>query len=169
MPAPQAFLLTWTCYGTWLHGDARGSVDRDHSRIGSPILAPDPDREAHEGAIASFEPLKLSGPMRRVVRDAIIEHAAYEAARLFALNVRTNHVHVVLAAAESEPGRLVGRFKAWCTRRLRAEGLVAPNRRVWTGRSSTRYLWNDEGFAGAVHYVLREQGPPDEFAYPIGR
>ena len=28
---PLAFLLTWTTFGTWLHGDERGSMDR-HSR-----------------------------------------------------------------------------------------------------------------------------------------
>ncbi len=26
--APVGFLLTFRCYGTWLHGDERGSLDR---------------------------------------------------------------------------------------------------------------------------------------------
>jgi hypothetical protein len=25
---PLAYLITFRCYGTWLHGDERGSVDR---------------------------------------------------------------------------------------------------------------------------------------------
>ncbi len=32
-PVPRlTYLITFTCYGTWLHGDERGSVDRDHNR-----------------------------------------------------------------------------------------------------------------------------------------
>ena len=31
MAAPLAYFLTWTCYGTWLHGDEPGQ-DGDHGR-----------------------------------------------------------------------------------------------------------------------------------------
>ena len=37
-----AFLIRFRTYGTWLHGDARGSVDRLHNRYGSPKLPPNP-------------------------------------------------------------------------------------------------------------------------------
>jgi len=39
---PLAYLITFRAYGTWLHGDSRGSVDRFHNRYGAPLIAPNP-------------------------------------------------------------------------------------------------------------------------------
>jgi hypothetical protein len=36
---PLAYLITFRCYGTWLHGDSRGSVDRFHNRSTSTDVA----------------------------------------------------------------------------------------------------------------------------------
>ncbi|HEX9659180.1 MAG TPA: hypothetical protein VGA18_02730, partial [Rhodothermales bacterium] len=44
--APLAYLITFTTYGTWLHGDERGSVDPGHSIPGTPPLERDAHREA---------------------------------------------------------------------------------------------------------------------------
>jgi hypothetical protein len=30
---PLAYLITFRCYGTWLHGDKRGSIDRFLQRV----------------------------------------------------------------------------------------------------------------------------------------
>ena len=35
---PKAFLITFSCYGTRLHGDESGSVDRDHNAYHAPFL-----------------------------------------------------------------------------------------------------------------------------------
>ena len=32
---PLGYLITFRGYGTWLHGDRRGSVDRFHNRFGT--------------------------------------------------------------------------------------------------------------------------------------
>ena len=48
-------LISWTCYGQWLHGSARGSVDPAHNLPGTPWLSPDSSREA-----AGWE--RMSGP-----------------------------------------------------------------------------------------------------------
>ena len=37
------YFLTFRTYGTWLHGDERGSVDRKHNQFGEPLLLPSPD------------------------------------------------------------------------------------------------------------------------------
>lgn len=42
---PIAFLITFRCRATWLHGDIRGSVGRAHNRYGTPILDHDPARK----------------------------------------------------------------------------------------------------------------------------
>lgn len=42
---PLAYFISITCYGTWLHGDQRGSIDRRHNLHGTAVLAADPARE----------------------------------------------------------------------------------------------------------------------------
>jgi hypothetical protein len=38
---PLAFLITFRSYGTWLHGDERGSVNRFHNQYKSALLPPE--------------------------------------------------------------------------------------------------------------------------------
>jgi hypothetical protein len=38
---PLAFLITFRSYGTWLHGDERGSVNRFRNQYKSPRLPPE--------------------------------------------------------------------------------------------------------------------------------
>jgi hypothetical protein len=45
---PLAYLITFRSYGTWLHGDPRGSVDRFHNVYGTPRLPPNSQREKYE-------------------------------------------------------------------------------------------------------------------------
>jgi hypothetical protein len=33
---PLAYLITFRCYGTWVHGDDRGSMDRKHNIYRTP-------------------------------------------------------------------------------------------------------------------------------------
>ncbi len=75
-----------------------------------------------------------------------------------AANVRTNHVHVVVAGAET-PERMMTAFKAWSTRRMREAGLVAEGS-PWSRHGSTRYLWDETELADAVAYVMDGQGAP---------
>ena len=43
-----AYFITFVSYGTWLHGDQRGSVDRNHNVFATPLLPHDARRLAHE-------------------------------------------------------------------------------------------------------------------------
>ena len=45
---PLAYLITFTTYGTWRHGDERGSVDRAHNAYRTPHLAHNQRRESYE-------------------------------------------------------------------------------------------------------------------------
>ncbi len=37
---PLAYLISFRCYGTWLHGDKRGSMSRKQNKYGTPRIAP---------------------------------------------------------------------------------------------------------------------------------
>ena len=37
-PIPLAYFITFTCYGTWLHGNKETAVDRDHNIPQTPFF-----------------------------------------------------------------------------------------------------------------------------------
>ncbi|MFG0312874.1 MAG: transposase [Phycisphaerales bacterium] len=161
---PLAYYLTWSTYGTRLHGDQRGSVDHEHNQVGAAWLRPNVKRE--RAALASLRqaPLVLESPMRTVVAHAIRDHAAIRDWRLHALAVRSNHVHVIVdcrcAPSFPSPERVIQEFKSWGTRRLRRESQIDADRRVWTDHGSTRWINNDRSLVSAIDYVTRLQDGP---------
>ncbi len=168
---PHCFLITFTTYGSWLHGDTRGSVDRKHNAPGTEVLVGDETRERMEFERLRQAPMKLSVEERRVVQQAIADVCRHRGWRLIALNVRSNHVHVVVVM-DGTPERAMIEFKAYATRRLREAGLIEGDRRVWTRHGSTRHINTDATYQRAVEYVLHEQGevldpPPIDGTEPL--
>lgn len=156
-PGPLADFITFRCYGTWLHRDERGSVDREHNVYGAELLSTDPDRQRAAFERLGHLPFALGVQHRTVVEDAIHQVCAIPGWTLHAVNVRTNHLHVLLAAEQS-PERVMGRLKAWATRHLIEAGLLARGRRAWSRHGSTRYLWRHGEVERACQYVREMQG-----------
>ena len=154
---PLAYFITIRTYGTWLHGDERGSTDPEHNAYGSPHLPPDPSWVGSAAKRMKDRPFVLGAEARRSVEAAIQERCAYAGWSVLAVNVRTNHVHVLLAASEP-PEQVMTSLKAWATRRLRADGLVGGTRRVWSRHGSTVRAWNEADLADIGHYILHGQG-----------
>ncbi|MEO1277970.1 MAG: transposase [Planctomycetota bacterium] len=152
-----AYFLTWTTYGTRVHGDGRGSIDDGHNTPGTPPLPADPSRHARVAATMAEAPFVMDAPMRDAVESAMRDHATFRRWRIDALNVRTNHVHVVVAAVGYKPEIVVAQLKSWSTRRLREAGLIGDRCRVWTKMASTRYINSEESRVAAVDYVRNHQ------------
>ncbi len=157
MRDPAAFFITGTCYGTWLHGDKRGSIDRRDASVDSPALAIMPALVQYESRCLTHAPIVLTPPARRLVEQAISDHCRVRGWELLASNVRTNHVHLVLEYGGETPERMMGQLKAWSSRRLREAHLIAAKPRIWTRHGSTRYLWNERDVSEAVRYVIEGQ------------
>ena len=154
---PLAYFLTWTIYGSWLHGDPRGSVDRRWNAPNSLRLAPDERRTRFEARrLSQSRPVRLDAELRHAIDGAIRETCATRGWLLHALHVRTNHVHAVVTAPVA-PERVVATFKANGTRVAREAGLSNQDR-LWTRHGSTRYLWDEEALAAACVYVIEGQG-----------
>jgi REP element-mobilizing transposase RayT len=152
----MALLLTWRTYGTWLPGDARGYMDETRNAHGEPFKGADVFLEnAARGQMAQA-PFELSPSLRLTADRCLREACKFRDWTLLALNVRTNHVHVVVATGGSSKG-LIETLKARVTRVLREEGVVAPEQKVWARGGSARLLWDEEGVAAAVDYVLNRQ------------
>ncbi|MGE3855057.1 MAG: transposase [Planctomycetota bacterium] len=103
--------------------------------------------------------LTLDDAMRKVVHAAITGVCEHRGRTLRALNVRTNHVHIVLGAGGiDKPEKAMNTFKSWATRRLREAHLLDEEREhVWTRHGSTRWLFHPEDAEGAADYVLNQQ------------
>ncbi|MFA6044456.1 MAG: transposase [Phycisphaerales bacterium] len=157
MPA-LAFFLTWHSYGTWLHGDARGTMDDVHNRAGTPRLPPDRKRLEHAEFLMAQPAFILSPEMRTTVDSAIRLHAEKREWRVLALNVRSNHVHVCVAkTGHYTPELVMQQFKAWATRGLIAAGHATRDRKAWTRHGSTRYINDEESLGVAIDYVKNRQ------------
>src|SRR5688572_30708409 len=141
---PLAYFLTWTTYGTRLHGDTRGTVDEDHNRVGQPPLPPDASRQRRMLRKLSQPPFMLSPDAQAAVQDVIRRHSSFRGWRLHALATPLTHVHVVVDCrlpgdgVLKLPEHVLEEYKSWGTRELRRQGIVAPDRRVWTDHGSTR-------------------------------
>ena len=154
---PLAYLITFRTYGTWMHGEARGSIDRKHNVYGTPRLPEDRHRKEAETRQLKQPPLLLNGRQRKIVESAIRDVCRFRRYDLLAVNARSNHVHTVIGAARS-PEPIVETLKAWTTRRLREAGLISATIKPWARHGSTRYLWKDNQVGNAVAYVMFEQG-----------
>jgi REP element-mobilizing transposase RayT len=155
---PLAYLVTFRCYGTWLHGDERGSIDRHiYNRYGTPDMPANQKLLADEIIELKHPAVVLNCAQRRVVELAIREVCDYRDYVLHAVNVRTNHVHSVITAS-GKPERVMDSFKSYATRKLRQARLLDQNVKLWARHGSTPYLWTEEEVQRAIDYVINGQG-----------
>jgi len=156
-PDTTHYLITFSTYGSWLHGESRGSVDQSNNLPGTPYSPENEALKSHEQQAMSGEPRALDGAMRPIVRDSVQEVCAHRGWGLLAANVRSNHVHVVVAADQA-PERVMNDFKSYATRRLTEAGLHAEGSKLWARHGSTRYLNDDAAVSAATQYTLHQQG-----------
>ena len=144
-------------YGTRLHGDERGSVDRENCAPETAYVSASPPRMKYERLRMKSAPYLWGSEERSVVLDVIQDVCAGSCYVLSAAHVRTNHVHVVVAG-DADPEGVMGRIKGRASFELnRIEGRSSKR---WSRHGSTRYLWTDEAVVQAVRYVLFGQGEP---------
>ncbi len=159
MGPPLAYFITYSTYGTWLHGRDHGSVDRRHNVHGTPLLPPDRQMENRRRNALRQALYSLDEPRRGVVLRTIVEVCAHRSWVLHAAHVRMTHVHVVLAASQS-PEKVMADLKAWSSRRLREVFGEDADQDRWTQHGSTRYLNDAKSLEAAVSYVVDGQGEP---------
>jgi REP element-mobilizing transposase RayT len=160
---PLAYLITVRCFGTWLHGDERLSVDRHGLNVyGSRRRAANENLQALMRQNTKQDAFLLNDKQRAAVKRAIESVCQHRKYSLSAVNVRTNHFHVVVSA-QCKPEPIANAFKSYATRQLRDEGLIADNVRPWTRGKSRRYLWKSRHVSRAIDYVLYGQGGIPDF------
>src|ERR1700722_10412787 len=130
------YLITFTTYGSPLHGDDRGSVDRNHNQPGSPALEPSPE-------LRKFE--RRSMPQSSYLLD----------------ETRTNHIHAIVDV-DCVPDVIAIDIKRYATRALNQSKVDYPDRKRWTRGFSVRLLPDRAAIDSAIHYVAINLGEPME-------
>ena len=154
-----AYHLIWSTYGTWLPGDVRGWVKKKTPGI------QEPDRQREQQACEQMaeEAVLLTLGQRALVEETIRAHCQIRQWSLHAVNVRSNHVHVVLTA-DRDAKEVMNQLKAWCSRKLSdATGLKNPvafkagRRRWFTEGGDPEKIEEETYLNNAIQYVLEGQ------------
>ena len=153
---PLAYFITFTTYGTWLHGDPRGFVFDQKTDRGKGIQEPDPVLFRQSQEKLKYPPVLLAPEVREIIDVAIRQLAEQRQWKLHELNVRSNHVHVAITASNETPEKVMGDIKAKGTRVLRENGFIEKERKVWTEHGSTLYLFKEDHLYNTCRHI-REQ------------
>ena len=170
------WLLTSTTYGTWLPGDARGSVTSvrdyrstdtttrirvEHDKLGEAWEAPVAGLQRSAIAQMKGEAVLLTVEQGKVLLDQFQESAAYRTWRLLAAAIMANHFHVVIASElDTDPDKMLQTLKSYGSRCL-SERFGKPRSGTWWTKSgSRRKLKDEQAIAAAVNYVLCKKHHP---------
>ncbi|MBN1795442.1 MAG: transposase [Sedimentisphaerales bacterium] len=153
-----AYFITFTTYGSWLHGDKRDSIIRCGND--TKLLSPNRSIESYQKGLMKHPPVFLDSKQRKIVLETVIEHCKIKKWKLWAVHVQDNHLHVIVSA-EISAEKVMTQLKAWATRRLRENGFNLP--KVWTKHGSTRYLNSCETLQRKIEYVIYGQGKMVEY------
>jgi REP element-mobilizing transposase RayT len=105
----------------------------------------------------------LSAEQREIVDATIRRHCDIRGWELHAVNVRTNHVHLVVTGNRGAD-EMMNELKAWCSRKLsdhagltKAVARKAGRRHWFTEHGSTKPIFDDAYLQNAIQYVLEAQ------------
>jgi REP element-mobilizing transposase RayT len=162
----RIWFLTWTTYGTWLPGDARGFVS---PKFDGPIPERrnnEPGRSYDTGSrklrrLAQSKlvgsPILLTCEQARVIRQQFEETAQHRGWRILAGAIMANHVHLVIGVAgDPDPKDLLRDFKSYASRALNGQFPRPESDTWWTERGSKRKVKGWENLETLLRYV-REQ------------
>ena len=155
---PLACFITWTTYGTWLPGDERGWWDEGTSGVQSP----DPHLAELVGMSMTEAAVVLSDEQRSLVDREIHSTCRDRGWFLHECNVRTNHVHVVVAAIGRDGETVREQIKAKCSRALSDHAGIPPTsgtngrKKWWTEKGNIRKLFDEISLAAAIAYVQNQ-------------
>ena len=159
LPIFMTYFITFSCYGSHLHGDEGGSIDRNHNQPGGPARPSERALRQFEQREMTQSPYLLAERRRTIVLTAIIWGCERRRWELFAAHVRENHVHIVVEAFCLRE-KVAQACKAYASRFLNEAALDAPGRKRWTRHASMKRLHDGKAREEAIRYVAANQGVP---------
>ena len=157
------YFITFRTYGTWLHGDERGSVDASHNRYGQEYLAPSGRLREHRQGQMTWPPLIFDLTQRQCATETAIEVALHRGWVLHNVETRTNHLHLLISAPDSvSVDKICNDIKARITRVLRERGLVEAKREVWAEGASKKHIFGPVSGERIDQYIKEFQNDPQQ-------
>ena len=163
---PITLFITWTAYGSWLPGDARGWMNWKKGE-----QQPQPVLEEWCKVRMKEKPVLLNPDHRDAVENIVREHAEHRGWGLHAVSARSNHVHVAVTLVPKTGNqnyrvadgikRVRDQFKANATRVLRQGENPIQNEKVWTKGGDIQFIDSDEDLEQVVIYILEAQDRMD--------
>jgi REP element-mobilizing transposase RayT len=156
---PLGFFITWTVYGTWMQGD-----DRGWRRYRGGIEKPQPLLADWHRERLLYPVILLTAEHRKVVEQEIRQHCGIRSWHAWAVNPRTNHVHVVITANEHKGSQVRDQLKANSTRALRQIDKRFVDRPVWSRGGDWKCINDEDDLNCVVMYASEVQDAkhPDE-------
>lgn len=145
------YFITWTTYGAWLPGDARGWRKWKQGQ-----QQPRPLLEAWCRDRMKEECVHLNGGQRAKVEAVCRQHAEIRGWELHAVSARSNHVHLALTA-DAAPDKVRDQFKANATRVLRQPPDPICNQKIWTRGGDVEIVDDEQGLEQVVLYIVEAQ------------
>ncbi len=95
---PLAYHITVGTYGTRLHGDERGTVDRSHNRPGDPIIGLNEDWLRVERNRLKFDPIYLTDKQRTLIETQVPDICDRGGWVYHIAAAKPDHMHVLLSS-----------------------------------------------------------------------
>jgi len=146
------YMLTWTAYGSWLQGDKRKYVKN------SQILDPNPSLETKNKDNMKYPKVSLNAPQREIIEKAIIAESAELNQKIYAIAVRSNHIHLVTDCNFISASTAASHYKNAARLAVESNGFFG---RLWTKGFSVRYCFDEDQLNKVIQYVNRHNQKPN--------
>lgn len=180
---PLAYHITFGTYGTRLHGDPRGTVDRKANKPGDPIIGAEPDWERMDRSTLRFLPVLLDAGGRSFVESVVPSLCGRGEWELHVCAAKPDREHVLLTISrEAKPVRRW--LKTWLSQALNehlgSESPAVPEPRAgrayrdhrsrlgheggddrhppwWSKGGSIKWIWDEKYFDNVYNYIERQR------------
>ena len=156
---PLAFHITFGTYGTRLHGDERGTVDRRLNQPGDLIIGAEPDWERIELNKLRFPIREFDLAQRQLVESLIPDICARGKWDPVACACGKDHVHTLVTAQVD--GEVIRKLlKRWLGQALATHIPLEPEQTFWAECGSVKWVWDAGYFERVKKYVLDQRATP---------
>ena len=156
---PMAYHITFGTYGTRLHGDSRGTVDRRMNRLGDPVIGSDPSWWRQERERLRFPPVVLNCEQMRHAEVSLPQICRRGNWNYHTCAAGPDHVHVVLTS-EAEGEAVRKWLKRWLGEALTANWPLSQGATWWAEGGSVKWVWTEDYFDDVYRYVHGQRATP---------
>ena len=159
MSAPLAYHITFGTYGTRLHGDERGTVDRRHNTPGNPVLGSTESWQNKEQQLLKNLQIVLTHEQCTFTETSLPDICRRGDWTYHIAAAQEDHVHVLLES--NREGKAVRRWlKSWLSEALSHRWPLGERQRWWAVGGSVKYVWDADYFDRVFDYIQRQRTTP---------